>query len=88
MNRSRSRELAGLLKALGGTIGLLQADPDAFLKGAGTDLDVEALIAERAAAKKSRDFGRADAIRRDLEAAGILLEDKPGGATEWRRKTL
>jgi cysteinyl-tRNA synthetase len=88
VNRTRSTELAGLLKALGGTIGLLQADPDAFLKGAGTDLDVEALIAERTTAKKSKDFGRADAIRRDLEAAGILLEDKPGGVTEWRRKPL
>ena len=88
MNRTKSPELASQLKALGGTIGLLQADAETFLKGgAGTgEIDVEAKIAERAAAKKSKDFVRADAVRKELEAAGIVLEDKPGGKTEWRRK--
>ncbi len=85
VNRTRSHELAGLLKALGGTIGLLQHDPAAFLQG-GVKMDVDALIAERNAAKKAKDFARADAIRKQLEAAGIALEDKPGGVTEWRRK--
>jgi cysteinyl-tRNA synthetase len=86
VNRTRSTKLAGLLKALGGTIGMLQADPEQFLKGAGTSLDVEALIAQRSAAKNAKNYPRADAIRKELEAAGIVLEDKPGGATEWRRK--
>ncbi|HXS51982.1 MAG TPA: cysteine--tRNA ligase [Usitatibacter sp.] len=87
VNRTRSAELAGLLRALGGTLGFLQQDPAAFLQGArGTEMDVQALIDERLAAKKARDFPRADAIRRQLEAAGIALEDKPGGVTEWRKK--
>ncbi len=85
VNRTRSPRLAGLLKALGGTIGFLQQDPEAFLKG-GVTLDVDALVAERLAAKKAKDFARADAIRRELDAAGIVLEDKPGGLTEWRKK--
>ena len=91
VNRSRSPKLAGLLRALGGTIGFLQHDPEAFLKGGvaagdGAPLDVDALVAERVAAKKARDFARADAIRRQLDEAGIVLEDKPGGLTEWRKK--
>jgi cysteinyl-tRNA synthetase len=86
VNRERSPQLSGLLKALGGTLGLLQADPETFLKGAGVEIDVEAMIAARAAAKGSREYAKADAIRKELEAAGIILEDKPGGATEWRRK--
>ncbi len=86
VNRTKSRRLAGLLKALGGTIGFLQADAEAFLKGGGAAIDVDAKIAERDAARKSKDFARADAIRKELESAGIVLEDKPGGATEWRRK--
>jgi cysteinyl-tRNA synthetase len=85
VNRSRSAKLAGLLKGLGATIGFLQRDPDEFLKG-GIKLDVAALVAERAAAKQAKDFPRADAIRKELDAAGIVLEDKPGGVTEWRKK--
>jgi cysteinyl-tRNA synthetase len=86
VNRTKSTELAGLLRELGGTIGLLQADPEAFLKGAGVDIDVEAKVAERSAAKNAKDYARADGIRKELEAAGVILEDKPGGKTEWRRK--
>ena len=85
VNRSRSPQLAGLLKALGGTLGLLQQDPAVFLQG-GIRLDVQALIDERREAKKARDFARADEIRRRLEASGIVLEDKPDGTTEWRKK--
>ena len=87
VNRTRSAELAGLLRALGGTLGFLQQDPAAFLQGArGAEMDVQALIDERLAAKKAKDFPRADEIRKQLEAAGIALEDKPGGVTEWRKK--
>ncbi len=87
VNRTKSPALSSLLRALGGTLGFLQADPEAFLQGAtGSLLDVEALIAERSAAKREKNFARADAIRKELEGAGIVLEDKPGGATEWRRK--
>jgi len=85
VNRTRSAELAGLLKALGGTIGLLQQDPEAFLQG-GMHVDVQALIDERNAAKNAKDYRRADEIRKALEAKGIVLEDKPGGVTEWRKK--
>jgi cysteinyl-tRNA synthetase len=72
------------LKALGGTIGLLQNDPIVFQQG-GVTLDVDALIAERAAAKKNKNYARADEIRKQLEAAGITLEDKPDGTTIWRK---
>ena len=85
VNRTHDPGLAGLLKALGGTIGFLQQDPGAFLKG-GITLDVDALVAERVAAKRAKDFARADAIRQQLDAAGIVLEDKAGGATAWRKK--
>ncbi|HZZ93196.1 MAG TPA: cysteine--tRNA ligase [Usitatibacter sp.] len=85
VNRTHDARLAGLLKALGGTVGLLQQDPATFLQGA-IEVDVQALIDERNAAKKAKNYPRADAIRKELETAGIVLEDKPGGLTEWRKK--
>jgi cysteinyl-tRNA synthetase len=86
VRRSGDAGLSGLLKALGGTIGLLQADPAAFVAGAEGSTDVEGMIAARNAAKQARDFARADAIRKQLDEMGVVLEDKPGGRTEWRRK--
>jgi cysteinyl-tRNA synthetase len=83
VNRSKSAELAGLLKALGGVLGLLQGEPTMFLQaGAGLDdAAIQKLIAERAAAKAGKDFARADQIRKDLVAQGIVLKDSPTGTT-------
>jgi cysteinyl-tRNA synthetase len=83
VNRSKSPELASLLKALGGVLGLLQGEPKAFLQ-AGASLDdaaIQTLIAERAAAKAGKDFARADQIRKDLALQGVVLKDSPGGTT-------
>jgi cysteinyl-tRNA synthetase len=88
VNRNKSAELAGVMRALGGTIGLFQDDAAQFIQGAASSgaMDVEALVAERNAAKQAKDFARADEIRKLLDAESIVLEDKPGGVTEWRRK--
>jgi cysteinyl-tRNA synthetase len=86
VNRTRSAGAAGLLKALGGTIGFFQIDPEAFLKGAQTSFDVQAKVDARRQAKDAKEYARADALRKEIEAAGFILEDKPGGVTEWRRK--
>ncbi|MEZ5929735.1 MAG: hypothetical protein R3C55_14800 [Parvularculaceae bacterium] len=49
-----------------------------------TEANIDALIAERAAARKAKNFARADEIRDDLAARGVIIEDGPQGAT-WRR---
>jgi len=89
VNRGRSPALARQLRRLAALLGFLERGADDFLKGGSAGADDEAriqqAIGERAAAKKNRDFAAADRIRAELLEQGIVLEDKPGGVTEWRR---
>jgi cysteinyl-tRNA synthetase len=80
------REAAARLCAGGRALGLLQQDPQAWFARGGSDDDarIDALVAERSAAKQARDFARADAIREQLAAEGVLLEDTAQGV-RWRR---
>jgi cysteinyl-tRNA synthetase len=90
VNKTKSPRLAAQLKGLAGTIGLLQREPLQFLQGgAGADGELDAYvagqIAARAQAKREKNFAEADRVRQALLEQGIVLEDKPGGVTEWRK---
>jgi cysteinyl-tRNA synthetase len=77
--------LKGELLAAGMVLGLLQQEPESWLKGEGADAtEIERLIAARIAARKAKDFAEADRIRTELALKGILIEDGPAGTT-WRR---
>ncbi|MDX1737383.1 MAG: cysteine--tRNA ligase [Alphaproteobacteria bacterium] len=76
------------LKKAASILGILQNDPAAWFKGDASDdeaEEIEALIQKRKDAKAAKDFATADAVRDELTARGIVLEDKPGGITEWRK---
>jgi len=85
--------LASALKTLGGRLGLLQSDPEAWLKqGSGaagdngtSDEQIDALISERVRAREDKDWATSDRIRDELSALGVVLEDKDG-VTTWRRQ--
>jgi cysteinyl-tRNA synthetase len=101
INRNRETDhrqaetLAGCLRDLGGVLGLLQDDPEAFLRAATgaasgaaaalTEIEIEALIASRIRARQERNWAEADRIRNELEVHGVVLEDGTSG-TRWRRK--
>lgn len=95
--KDKSTEALTLMKNLGAVIGLLQRNPEDFLKGdeqvqtglgsfssAFSVADIEADIQKRLDAKKAKNFAEADRIRKELADAGIILEDTPQGTT-WRR---
>jgi cysteinyl-tRNA synthetase len=93
-NREKAGQLAATLRYLGDLMGILQDDPDAFLKGgaiagSGTvslsDEQIEQQIQARLDAKKNKDWSIADRIRDELKEQGVILEDVPGG-TNWRRE--
>ena len=94
VNRAQDSEksrLANTLKGLGAALNFLQREPTQFLQS-GTKAEdglspaqIEEQITARVSAKQAKDFAKADLIRKTLLEQGIVLEDKPGGITEWRR---
>ena len=98
MNRAREQghgevaRLATTLRVLAGRLGLLQSDPETYLRSGHSDRqqgpsdeEIEALIAQREQARADRDWQQADRIRNQLTALGVVLEDSSGG-TLWRRE--
>jgi cysteinyl-tRNA synthetase len=83
---TKAQQLAELLRRLGAVLGLLQSNPDAYLKG-NVEVDaakIEMLIAKRNQARKNKDFATADQVRVELTAMGIAIEDTREG-TIWKR---
>jgi cysteinyl-tRNA synthetase len=88
---AKARAVAARIKASGSVLGLLQQDPAVWFKwqppaAAGlSEAAILSLIDARNAARKAKDFAEADRIRKELAEGGVVLEDKAGGKTEWRR---
>jgi cysteinyl-tRNA synthetase len=94
-NALAAGRLAATLRGLGELLGLLQSDPDIYLQSLPPSQEaaelsrqaIEHLIDLRNAARRDKDWARADRIRADLKARGILLEDGAAGST-WRREKI
>jgi cysteinyl-tRNA synthetase len=82
--------LGALLRKLGGILGIVQRPAEEFLKagapaGGISDVDIEALIQQRLAARAAKNWAESDRIRDELKGKGVILEDGKGGTT-WRRE--
>ena len=84
---SARRHAASILRSSARLLGLL-GDDDWFGRQTADVDHIFALIAERKAARAERNFARSDAIRAELEAEGITLEDRPDGTTDWHRRRV
>ena len=97
LNRSREQSgenqnlLASTLRGLAGRLGILQEDPESYLRGSQSNLDtgasdvqIEELIQQREQARVDKQWARADEVREQLTGLGIELEDGAKG-TQWRR---
>ncbi|MCB1867443.1 MAG: cysteine--tRNA ligase [Gammaproteobacteria bacterium] len=96
INRARrdgeeqATHLAAALIRMGGVLGILQDDPESYLRGSAPDQQglsdqaIDALIQQRLEARSSKNWAEADRIRDQLKAGNVLLEDGPQG-TSWRR---
>jgi len=96
INRVRTKDesaaaaLGASLRHLGAMLGILQNDPEAYLRGDSVEIDdlgdaaIDDMIAARNQAKADKNWAEADRIRDELQSQGIVLEDGPGG-TSWRR---
>jgi len=84
-----AERLGAVLRELGAILGLLQEDPEHYLRGSGgesglSDAEIEAMLQRRQEARAARNFAEADRLRDELAAQGIIIEDSPQG-TSWRR---
>jgi cysteinyl-tRNA synthetase len=91
LNAASGASAKRYLDQVNALLGIVRHEGEQCSRTAGRDGEVdsdwiERLIAERAEAKASKDFGRADEIRRELEARGIEVKDTPEGTT-WRAKS-
>jgi cysteinyl-tRNA synthetase len=85
----KAASLAAELRVLAGVLGIVRLEPEQWFKLGMSegiaDAEVEKMVEARIAAKKAKDFAESDRIRDALSAAGVIVEDKPGGKSTWRR---
>lgn len=91
-DKQRASQMAATIRALGGILGILQDDAERFLKEGDNQAEgltaeqIGTLIQARIDAKKNKNWAEADNIRDQLKQQGVILEDVPGGGTNWRRE--
>ncbi len=88
-DQARAARMAATLKQMGAVLGILQDDPEQWLRGGVgdglSDEEIETLIQQRLDARKEKNWAEADRIRDELKEKGVILEDGAGGTT-WRRE--